>query len=274
MANHNLKLTIHFFSEEPFAAAQKLDLMAADDATAVLQKVPISVAVKVICAMQPSSASKIIVSTPIEFTRALFQSIELADIAAILRYVNIQDRKNLFDLLPKSRQALCNLLISYPENTVGALIETNVLVVDSQMTSAEAMLRVKKQVRFDTHEVLVVSSKRKIIGKISIFDLIRSPALSLVSALPITSVVTVNGLSYVTTVMELDEWKKTDTITVVNRKQAFIGIVRHFDLRASFAKNKQSTQQTQSASGEVIDAYASVLKTMSDMFVHTKEHTH
>lgn len=274
MASHDLKLTIHFFHEEPFAAAQKLDLLESDVATALLQKVPISVAAKVVCAMQPSNAASILVISDFDFTRALFESIELADVASILRYVNIQDRKKLFELLPKSRQALCKLLISYPENTVGALIETNVLVVDSQMTVAEALLRVKKQVRFDTHEVLVVNSKRRIIGKINIFDLIRSPSLTLVSAIASTSIVSVNGLLNVNTVLALDDWKKTDTIAVVNRKKEFIGIVRHFDLRASLAKNEQATQHPQTASAEVVDAYACVLKTVADMFIVPKATTH
>jgi magnesium transporter len=274
MANHNLKLTIHFFNEEPIAAARKLDLMGADSAAAILQKVPISVVSKVVYAMLPSAVAKVLNLTSDDFNRALFQSIELADTAAILRYVNNQDRKQLIELIPKSRQALCKLLISYPENTVGALIETNVLVIDSQMTVAEAMLRVKKQTYFDNHEVLIVNSKRKIVGKLSVFDLLRAPTSTLISALASTSVYTVNGLSDVSTVLGMDIWLKTDSISVVNRKQEFMGILRHYDLRASIARNEKTTAIPQSVAWEVSQAYGSTLRSISELFIQPKESTH
>jgi Mg/Co/Ni transporter MgtE len=242
MANHNLKLTIHFFSEEPIAAARKLDLMAAENAAAIIQRIPISVVSKVVYAMLPSSAAKALVLTSDDFNRALFECLELADIAAILRYVDNEERKRLIECVPKSRQILCKLLISYPENTVGALIETNVLIIDSQMTVADAMLRVKKQTYFDNHEVIIVNNKRKIVGKLSIFDLLRASATTPISALTNTAVSKVNGLSDVSTVLDMDVWQKTDSISVVNRKQEFIGILRHCDLRACVMRNKKPTK--------------------------------
>lgn len=274
MANHNLKLTIHFFNEEPVAAARKLDLMGSDSAAAILQKVPISVVSKVVYSMLPSVVAKVLVLTSDEFNCALLQSIELADTAVILRYVNNQDRKRLLELIPKSRQALCKLLISYPENTVGALIETNVLVIDSQMTVAEAMLRVKKQTHFDNHEVLIVNSKRKIMGKLSVFDLLRAPASTPISALASTSVYSVNGLSDVSTVLGMDIWQKTDSISVVNRKQQFIGVLRHYDLRASIARDAKTTNMPQSVAWEVSEAYGSTLRSISELFIQPKESAH
>lgn len=271
MANNNLKLTIHFFSEEPEAAARKLDLMESTDAAEILHKVPVSVASKVIFAMLPSTSASILEASSSDFNRAVFQSLELADIAAMLRYVKDVNRKAMIELLPKSRQALCKLLISYPENTVGTLIETNVLVIDNQMTVSEAMLRIKKQTHFDTHEVLIVNNKRKIIGKTSVFDLIRASASSPISALISSAVTTVNGLSDVSTVIELDIWKKTDTIAVINRRNEFIGVLRHFDLRASISRIKNPTQRPHSISDQVIEAYSDVLASVPGVFFQSTE---
>jgi magnesium transporter len=273
MENHNLKLTIHFFNEEPIAAARKLDLMGADSAAAILQKVPMPVVSKVIYAMLPSAVAKVLILTLDNFNSALFESIELADTAAILRYVNNVDRKRLIDLVPKNRQTLCKLLISYPENTIGALIETNVLVIDSRLTVAEAMQRVKKQTYFDNHEVLIVNNKQKLVGKLSIFDLLRAHSSTLISALAFTSVDTVNGLSDVRTVLGMDIWQKTDSIAVVNRKQEFMGILRHFDLRASIARNEKTTHISRLLTWEVADTYGSTIRSIPEFFIHPKEST-
>lgn len=270
MANHNLKITIHFFNEEPLAAARKLDLIGAESAAEILQEVPISVVSKVICAMLPSAAAKVLVLTADDFNYALFETIELADTAAILRYISVEERKRLIELIPKSRRALCKLLISYPENTVGALIETNILVIDSQMTVAEAILRVKKQNHFDSHEVLIVNSKRKIVGKVSVFDLLHAASATRISALVNKHVDTVNGLSDVSTVLALDIWQKTDAIAVINRKKEFIGILRHYDLRAFIARNEKVTTIPLSLSWEVADAYGYTLRSLSELFINTK----
>lgn len=271
MANNNLKLTIQFLKEEPLAAARKLDIMEPDSAAELLQKVPVSITCKVIYAMLPKAAANIIARASTDFNRALFELIELADTAAILRYVDIDIRHSLIDLLPKSRQSLCKLLISYPENTVGTLIETNVLVIDSQMTVEEAMLRVRKQTYFDNHEVLVVNRKRHLVGKLSIYDLLRASSLSLISNLSNNKVEAVNGLSDVSTVLGMNLWKKTDSIAVVNRKQEFIGILRHCDLRTAIARsNKSKTTTKKSLAGEVVNNYAEVLRSLSEIFIDPK----
>tara|TARA_R110002167_G_scaffold61609_3_gene174009 strand:- start:1098 stop:1922 length:825 start_codon:yes stop_codon:yes gene_type:complete len=274
MANNNLKLTIQFFKEEPVAAARKLDIMGSASAAALLQKVPISVASKVIYAMLPRASANIITKSSTDFNSELFELLEMADIAAILRYINVEARRSLIELLPKSRQALCKLLISYPENTVGTLIETNVLVIDSQMTVEEAMLRVRKQTYFEDHQVLIVNRKRQLVGKISIFDLLRAPASDLISALTCSSVSTVNGLSDVSTVIAMDIWQKTDSIAVVNRKQEFIGILRHYDLRAAITRHKETTSNKRSLTGEVVSTYSDVLRSISELFIDTKPLKH
>jgi Mg/Co/Ni transporter MgtE len=271
MVNHNLKLTIYYFSEEPIAAARKLDLMNADSAAAILQQIPISAVSKVIYAMLPSKAAEVLILTSNDFNRELFEYLELADIAAILRYVSNGDRKRLIECIPISRQTLCKLLISYPENTVGALIETNVLILDSQMTVADAMLRVKKRTYFDNHEVIILDDKRKIVGKLSIFDLLRASATTPIPALANTTVSKVNGLSNVSTVLDMDVWQKTDSISVVNRKQAFIGILRHCDLRACVTRNKKPTKISPSVSWEVSDTYGCTPLCISDLFIQTEE---
>lgn len=267
MPNNNLKLTIQFFKEEPLAAARKLDLMEPESAAELLQKVPISITCKVIYAMLPRVAANIIARASSDFNKTLFELIELADIAAILRYIQDENRHALIALLPKSRQSLCKLLISYPENTVGTLIETNVLVMDSQMTVEEAMLRVRKQTYFDNHEVLVVNRKRRLAGKLSIYDLLRASGLTLISNLTNNKVEAVNGLSDISSVIGMDLWQKTDSIAVVNRKQEFIGILRHCDLRAAMARNRNNATAKNSITAEVIDNYADVLRSLCETFI-------
>lgn len=271
MANQNLKLTIQFFREEPVAAARKLDVLDVNSTATLIQKVPVSIVAKVINAMMPSAAANLLRVVPEVFCGTLFQSLELADIASILRYINETERNRLIALLPKNRQALARLLISYPENTVGALIETNVLVLDSQMTVEESLLRIKKQVGFDTHEVFVVNAKRKMVGRVSVFDLIKTSQSAPVSTLVKSGVETINGLTDVSTALALDCWNKADSIAVVNRKQEFIGLLRHYDLRSCISRSRKSADTPYSAGVEVMDSYSEVLHMVTELFVKQRK---
>jgi predicted transcriptional regulator len=90
-----------------------------------------------------------------------------------------------------------------------------------------------------------------------------------ISALANTHIDTVNGLSDVSTVVEMQLWQKTDSIAVVNRKQEFIGILRHYDLRACIKRNEKITRLPQSLTWEVTDAYGSALRSLSELFIKT-----
>ena len=76
------------------------------------------------------------------------------------------------------------------------------------------------------------------------------------------------------TVLGMDIWLKTDSISVVNRKQEFMGILRHYDLRASIARNEKTTAIPQSVAWEVSQAYGSTLRSISELFIQHTESSH
>jgi hypothetical protein len=53
-----------------------------------------------------------------------------------------------------------------------------------------------------------------------------------------------------------------------------MGILRHYDLRASIARNEKTTAIPQSVAWEVSQAYGSTLRSISELFIQPKESTH
>jgi magnesium transporter len=269
MYSQNLKLAIHFFQEEPSAAARRMDAMDTDDAAALLAKVPLSIGAKVIKAMLPGSVAPILLELSDEYRSKLFAALELADVAAILRYVELQDRDTLLQLLSSNKQTLCKLLISYPEYTVGSLIETNVLVVDMHMSVEDALLRIKKRNFSDKHPIIVVNAKREMVGQLNAYDLIRTAPASPLSSIMHADSVSISGFTDLSSSLKLDLWLSTDTVAVVNLKQEFIGILRHCDIRLALAKQEAVKDSSHSLSSEILDAYGRTFMTCIELFERT-----
>jgi len=270
MFSQSLKLSVHFFNEEPTAAARQLESLDPSASALLLVKVPLSSATHVLKVMLPSSAAKIVENLPEEYTASVFHSLELAEIAAILRYIKAPRRSVLLALLPLKKQTICRLLISYPEHTIGSMIESNVLVLNSQMTVADALIRVKKHDYFDTHEIVVVDSSRKLFGKTSLHELLRKPAATIIKTICKRTVDSLSGFSDARAVLASEIWKKSDMVTVINRKQEFIGILRHCDLRAALSHIKVVDEVSNAIPGEILDAYGTVLLTVLDVFIPAK----
>lgn len=254
----NLKLTTHFFKEEPQAAAQKLSTLEPQDAASILVEVPISSTLRVISAMSPNVASNVLACCPEDYTRSLFTELELSEIAFIMRYMDKVTRQRLLGLLPKNKQILCKLLVSYPQNTIGALIKTNILVVDNKMLVADVILRLKKHDNYDDQSVYVVNSQRQLIGVISVFELFRASTSLQISVLKLVNMEQLNGLTDLDTAVQSSVWMKSDVVAIVDRKKQIIGVLFHRDLRHAINRNNiESIQSGEEVFDNLFTAYAS-----------------
>ncbi|PCK33020.1 magnesium transporter MgtE N-terminal domain-containing protein, partial [Pseudoalteromonas piscicida] len=145
MSMLNLKVAQHFLQQEPAGAARLLSLQAPDIAAELLKSLTNEAALNVLKMMQPKSAAELLVTqTDVDISRWL-SKMKLADIAAILRHLQENQQARLLNLLSVRKQTLCKMLITYPDYTIGAWVETDVLILEESMTIEEALLRLKKR---------------------------------------------------------------------------------------------------------------------------------
>ncbi|MDN4503496.1 CBS domain-containing protein [Alteromonadaceae bacterium BrNp21-10] len=266
MNSSKLKLAVQFLHDEPQAAALKLELETPELAAAMLLKVPNKVAANVMCCMQPLFAASMMSVLDEANIAGLLDSIDSAHTAAILRHLPTSEFARVLGLLPLKKQTLCKMLISYPDYTVGAWVETNVLILDSQMTIEDALLRLKKRRYSDETSIYVVNHQRQVVGKMSVFDVIRRPATQIVEDVMSTQVDVIGGYTELLAALELPIWSVLDCVAVINRKQEFIGIIHHHRLRTILQLHSTPVvANKQYLSATLFDAYAATLARFFDL---------
>jgi magnesium transporter len=181
---------------------------------------------------------------PIDWQVKMVEGTGRAAMAKLIEQMSHDDRADLLRrLMPRVAEALLRLvdeadrrdiatLTRYAENTAGALMTTDYAWLPASVTVAEALDRLRLQApdRETIYYVYVLDEQRKLLGVVSLRDLILAPRHAVVRDIMEKEVVTVR----VTDDRELvaKEIARFDllAIPVVNDEGRLVGIVTHDDV--------------------------------------------
>ncbi len=259
-------MAIRFMDDEPEAAARKLEVEDPQNVSQLLQKMPGSTVKGVLRRMLPASSASIVYYLDNDFAADLFNQMSMADVVSILRHLSTDDRDALILKLPLKKQTACNLLLHYPEYSVGAWVETDLLVLDELMQVEEALSRLKKKVFVETHDIYVVNRNRQVVGSLSIYALLRSPGTTLVRSVMRQDIAVVSALSDLKSALALPAWQFRDTLPVVSRHHEFIGILHHHIVRKALSQMRSDSASTAYVSTDILAAYGASLFGIIDTF--------
>ncbi|WP_340677321.1 hypothetical protein [Paraglaciecola sp.] len=265
MTAAQLQLSVHFLTVESQAAARQLELLAPLQASLLLQKAPVSAVAHVLRLMLPNVAAKILLLFPRDTIFKWLEKLNAADLAAIFRYLEADERRQLIDVLPRSKQSLCKMLISYPEYSVGSLVETNVLIFDNHMLVEDALLRLKNNHQGYLQDIFVVNEHRHLMGKLTLSQLFTLPSATLLSNAMQLQVPSILASLDVASAAELKNWQGTDILTVINRKHEFVGVLHHHSLRHFLYRKNVQQNQTDSVSADLVEVYNDTLVSMMEL---------
>lgn len=261
MSIQYLKLSQHFLKEEPQSAALRIETMTAEQGAFLLAKVPLKIAANVLSVMDSRYAYSLLQALKNERVIEILASMELADVAAIIRFGQADHQQELLSAMPIRRQNMCKLLISYPRNTIGSLVKTDLLLVDEKMKVSEALFRIKKHAASDSQFVYVVNRKKQLVGTITVLALFGKPKDIQLSTILLEIPTILNGAIDLETAVSLDCWRTTDFACISNRQSEFIGILRHVSLRRAQSKDRSNRFDDGSVLGEVVFGYAETVHT-------------
>lgn len=264
MSSAKLSLALHFLEEEPLAAARRLELQEAEHSAAMLNKAPAPIAAKVLAAMLPAFAAPILALLDNEDAARLLKALTNADIAALLRQLPDTARQHFLGVLPLKKQTACQLLLSYPNYTVGAWTETDLLVLDNQMDAGDALLRLKKRAYSETRDIYLVNDKRQISGKLSVYAILRAASNTPLTRLMQPVNESISGFTELNAALELPVWRQQDTLAVVNQQQALLGIIHHHQLRHAISR-AEPEDTAKPLPGDILGAYGASINALLEL---------
>lgn len=269
MKSSDKELLLTFIQTRPSAAARELEQLDPSDAAALLLDLPLNYTNQALASMIPGYAARIASSLSSDRAASLLAEIPVNQLTAILRCTSREVRRGLLRLLPEKKASRCRISLSYSDETVGAYMATDILVLPIDITSQSAIQRLRTHDgTLDANSIAVVDANMQIRGLLSFHTLFNASEDSQLSQLKLQQADTVMSRNSLVAAQQHKGWRSRDTLYVLNREKRAVGQLKHCVLRENLyaLSTIQAPVHREQFTGELFSSYGSALAAIFSLF--------
>lgn len=230
--NPDFQLALAFIKTHPDDAAGMLETLPPGDVIGWFPALSQSQAGSMLIRMMPSHAATLCSMMQTQFSVELLSNANIDRIVAILRFINGSQRESILTALPLETSATCRLLLGYTQDSVGAWMNPQIIMLPAESSAAETLARLASEsININSGIIHIVDHDLKLLGIVEIAALLHASGGKPVLELADRTHASISGRASLTSVQHHPGWKQRDILTIVNRHHQPIGILRHADLR-------------------------------------------
>lgn len=246
-------LVLTFIQQHPEAAARELELQPQDIAAELVAQLPLKQGRQLVGHMLPPYVARLATHWSLDTVAGLLSDFSANKLSSILRCIANPQRDELVKVLPEKTAAICRLLMSYSEDTVGAWMRADMLMLPLSCRVDEAVARFSSANDSDVGGMLLVVDERQhLVGIISLQTLMQSKGDASISHLIKPAPPVLHARTSLVAADKNEGWHSYDTLAVLNRNQQLVGVLRHVDLRRNLAHSGES--RNPAVSGRLISS--------------------
>ncbi|MEO5700149.1 MAG: CBS domain-containing protein [Casimicrobiaceae bacterium] len=244
-------LTHAFLASHPADAARVLEAMGAEDAMALFERVPVRLAAPVLEVMRPYTAAR---ALPVDVARGamLLSGLSVPAAATLLRYLPESRRAALIDGLPTGMALACRALLGYPEDSVGACVDPDVVALLGESRVREALDALRETRVKRTGAVYVVDRDRRPLGQVELPALLQAAPETRLKTLARGLPGTLPAVTPIGAAQEHPVWQRADVVPVVERGGALVGVI---------ARSALNQDHDRSADAGSVDSFGALVAT-------------
>lgn len=232
MASYELNVAKTFIQTHVDAAARELEGQPAEAARLLIEALPATQAHRILMHMLPPYAARLCCLLPIKLAASLLAGGDANHVVAILRCMPSAKRKTLLKVMPDKIAALCLLLLSYSEDTVGARMTADIVMLPRSISVGSALKRLADNHGVsDSDAIPLVDEQTHLVGLVSVRTLLNAHDDLLIESLIDSTRPALSSRASLASVAGHEGWRRYDTLVVLNRHKQLIGLLRHVDLR-------------------------------------------
>jgi magnesium transporter len=245
-----------FLEAHPEDAVRIVEELSPSEAAGLLEETSGAVAAAVLSRMDSFQALACLQAMSHKAIGGVLESLDLETLAALLRRLPADAREGLWADLDTERAEAVGILLEYPNDTVGSVMNPLVLSLPDDITVEQAVARIRSRPRQLYYYLYVTDRDRVVAGVLDLRELMLAPAGSLVRDVMHPDVMSVPAHANLASVREHPGWQDFDALPVVNDRNLLVGVVRHrllrqIDQRDGGARNPQQGLETLIALGEL-----------------------
>ncbi len=250
-------LTYAFLEAHPADAAHVLERLAPASAAALLQSVPVRLASPVLRQMLPLAGARCLERLDDAETAGLLRGAGAQAGVALLRYFSTEHRARLLAQLPTALTITYELLLGYPEGTVGGWMDPRTLALPADMTAGESLERVRHADNELVADPYVIDRNQRLLGYVELADLLRAGAATPLTRLLRQSPHRLPAQALLTGLREHPGWRAASTLPVVERGDRLVGALTHAALQRALSMEqvKPAVHSTEDTLVGIASAY-------------------
>jgi magnesium transporter len=210
----------------PGEAADVLERLSIEAATAAVLALPVAVSRPVWERLSPEVAALMMNAAPVAYRVQLLSSMDVTRVASLLAHLGASTRGEWLSALAPSVQVNLRQVLSYPEDTAGRLMNPQFTHISRDCTVHEALSRLRRFGEAGTRTVYLVDVEGRLDSCAELQDLALAEPQHPISkyARPVKAVV--EAVADSEEILKLIEQHRTDSVAVVDVNRKLIGIVR------------------------------------------------
>lgn len=225
------RLALAFVGAHPADAARILDHATPADAAAVLASVPPARGAEVFRRLAPSPSVACAAALGDEALAGIIDALPLDAAGTAIRDVDPARREGVLSRLSEERARHLRAVLSFPENTAGALADPLVLAVADDITVADAQRQLRGAHLHLLYYVYVVARDRSLVGALAVPELMAARPKAALASVMRTDLVRLDAHTDLATVAAHPAWRDVDALPVVDSVGRLVGAIRHQTIR-------------------------------------------
>ncbi|TAL07043.1 MAG: magnesium transporter [Chloroflexota bacterium] len=211
----------------PADLADIIDQLAPKDRAGVLASLDDEAAADVFEEMEPETQVEVLEDLDPARAAAILEEMSPDDAADLVADLSDESREEILALMERDEAEELGELLAYPEDTAGGMMTTEFVTLPASLTGAQAIDRLRElEPDAETiYYVYVVDDEERLVGVLSLRDLIVAKPDTPISAVMIAEPVTVGALADEAEVAEIVAHYNLLAVPVVDAAGHLVGIV-------------------------------------------------
>jgi len=219
-------LVTSFFQAHPDDAARIIELTPAAEAAALLETIAPDAAAAAVQRMATLASSACLSAMNPEHAAAILAELPMDTTVRLLRQMSPPANETLLALLPESIARPTGLLLQYPENTAGALMDPMAPAVPEDVTAEQVDLLIRHDPGSVFYYIYVVDRDHKLTGVMDLRQLMSADPSAPVGSFMHTDVTALAADMDLVALLRHPGWRDFDALPVVDRNGVFLGMIR------------------------------------------------
>lgn len=242
--NRDKVLLEEFIVNHSTDAVRLLEQMTFEVAHSFVEKIPTDLALKLLQNMNVYLAYKILEQMEVEKSVKIIESLPVITAASFLRRMDKTKKEEILENSESTVSRLLSQILYHDEDTAGAFMDPQVIVLSSDLNVKEAFERVKKSKQQFLNYLYVTDPEGKLLGVVKLEDLIASESKENITNVMNSEFPHLYSEVEVQKIADHPGWVDYNALPVLDRSGVFLGVLNHKAIRKlELDKTKKTPQK-------------------------------